>query len=99
MKITDGQIEAVVDWMNTWDQLRGTIIPLRFKEAFRDKNPIRPPIGLTPRWVRDEERKHEIFLAMERYIDSGKDIPHEWIEEYVTLERKTSEARCNPSMG
>jgi len=27
-------IESVVEWMNTWDQLKHTVIPLRFKEDF-----------------------------------------------------------------
>ena len=30
--LTQDQIDAVVDWMNTWEQLKGTAIPLRFKE-------------------------------------------------------------------
>ena len=34
MKLTDKEVEAVVEWMNTWDQLRGTSIPMRFKEEF-----------------------------------------------------------------
>jgi len=32
--LTPAQIEAVVDWMNTWEQLKDTAIPLRFKEDF-----------------------------------------------------------------
>jgi hypothetical protein len=30
------QIEAVITWMETWNQLRGTVIPIRFKEYFTD---------------------------------------------------------------
>lgn len=34
MDLTEEQIEAVVNWMNEWDVLKNTSIPLRFKEAF-----------------------------------------------------------------
>jgi len=30
--LTQDQIDAVIDWMNNWEQLEGTAIPLRFKE-------------------------------------------------------------------
>lgn len=30
--LTQDQIDAVVDWMNNWEQLKDTAIPLRFKE-------------------------------------------------------------------
>ena len=35
-KLTPKQIEAVVNWMNDWEQLKGTSIPLRFKEDFSE---------------------------------------------------------------
>lgn len=34
MKASD--IKAVVDWMNAWEQLKDTAIPMRFKEDFTD---------------------------------------------------------------
>lgn len=37
MKLTPEQIEAVVAWMNEWEQLKDTVIPIRFKEDFSDK--------------------------------------------------------------
>ena len=30
--LTQDQIDAVVDWMNNWAQLKYTVIPIRFKE-------------------------------------------------------------------
>ncbi len=33
-KLTKEQVNAIVDWLNNWDQLKGTAIPLRFKEEF-----------------------------------------------------------------
>jgi hypothetical protein len=41
----------------------------------------RPPLGLRPIHIAIFERQKEILEAMERYVDAGKDIPHEWIEE------------------
>ena len=35
--LSDLQIEKVVEWMNTWEQLKDTAIPIRFKEDFRIK--------------------------------------------------------------
>jgi hypothetical protein len=36
--LTDSQIKDVVSWMNEWEQLKDTSIPLRFKEAFSDQD-------------------------------------------------------------
>ena len=33
-KLTQKQIESVVEWMNEWEQLKDTSIPIRFKEDF-----------------------------------------------------------------
>lgn len=35
--LTYKQIEAVISWMNTWEQLRNTAIPMRFREDFTNK--------------------------------------------------------------
>lgn len=32
--LTKEQLDAQVDWLNTWDQLRDTAIPMRFYEQF-----------------------------------------------------------------
>ena len=37
VNLSDLQIEKVVEWMNTWEQLKDTAIPIRFKEDFRIK--------------------------------------------------------------
>lgn len=34
MNLTIAQIDVVIEWMNSWEQLRGTVIPIRFKEDF-----------------------------------------------------------------
>ena len=45
----------------------------------------KPPIGLKPKWIHEEERKTEILDAMERYSEAGLPIPKEWIEELREL--------------
>lgn len=37
MPLSPEQIEAVIQWMNTWEQLKDTAIPMRFKEDFLHK--------------------------------------------------------------
>lgn len=32
--MSDLPIKKVVEWMNTWEQLKDTSIPIRFKEDF-----------------------------------------------------------------
>lgn len=46
---------------------------------------LKPPMGLTPKWVREEERIKEVREAIMRYYNSRKKIPIEWIEEYNSL--------------
>lgn len=36
-KLTIDQIKAVVDWMNEWDQLKNSSIPIRFAEDWTSK--------------------------------------------------------------
>lgn len=50
---------------------------------------IKPPLGLTPKWVRDGERLVEVSEAIKRYVEfnmttEGKlyKIPLEWVKEY-----------------
>jgi len=45
----------------------------------------KPPIGLRPKYIVDQLRKKEILQASKRYIDAGKDVPQEWIEEYLSF--------------
>lgn len=41
----------------------------------------KPPIGITPRWLLDEERAREIEQAIMRYNEVDYPIPVEWIQE------------------
>ena len=37
MKLKAEQIDEVVRWMNTWEQLKDTAIPIRFKEYYSEQ--------------------------------------------------------------
>ena len=44
-----------------------------------------PPLGLTPKWVRDLQRAFEILEAMQRYVEVRKPIPQAWIDELAEV--------------
>ena len=86
--LTYNQIDAVIDWMNTWEQLKNTAIPIRFKEDFTkqlcsaDVDYTKPPIGIMPNFIWKEHRKCELMSTINRYINAGSKIPKEWIIEF-----------------
>lgn len=41
----------------------------------------KPPLGITPRYVIDEQRAREIIFGILRFIDAGSPVPREWLEE------------------
>lgn len=45
----------------------------------------KPPLGLIPRYIRDEERLSEVGGAIYRYLNERYPIKPEWIEEYNEL--------------
>lgn len=47
----------------------------------------RPPLGLRPRFIADEDRLHEVESAIARYQDADKPIPAEWLSEAEELRR------------
>lgn len=55
----------------------------------RDKKYEKPPLGLTPKFIRDSDRKYEIIEAMFRYLETNKRIPQEWINEFDELNKNT----------
>ena len=54
--LTHEQIDVVINWMNTWEQLKDTAIPIRFKEDFTKQIPQikKTPIGIYPKWLWQE---------------------------------------------
>lgn len=49
----------------------------------------KPPIGLMPKsiWIEQMQvqRRNEITAAMQRFIEAGKDIPNDWLQELIEL--------------
>lgn len=48
----------------------------------------KPPLGLVPRFIRDEARVAEILEAVARYNEVGKPVPVEWLNELNEKIRK-----------
>ena len=49
---------------------------------FRKWEPIeKPPIGIIPEWLWEEQRLSEIHNAVTRYREAGKEIPQQWEDE------------------
>ncbi len=48
----------------------------------------KPPLGLRPRWISDEQRLNEIVCAMIRYSKDNNAIPHSWIDELEDIVKK-----------
>jgi len=94
--LTEDQIRAVYEWMRNWAELRDSIIPMDFLRAFsyeleRKESKERPPLGLKPRNIHDEERKMDILNALIRYSEERKAIPLEWLRElmmYIDIKKE-----------
>ena len=41
----------------------------------------KPPLGITPRYIIDEQRAREIICGVLRFIDAGRPVPRKWLEE------------------
>ena len=50
----------------------------------------KPPLGITPRWLLDEEREAEIWRAITRYTEAGYPIPMEWYQELDEIRERLS---------
>ena len=45
----------------------------------------KPPLGLKPRKIHDQDRMNEIISAIERYSEESMLIPKEWTDELRDL--------------
>ena len=48
---------------------------------------MKPPLGLTPKKIWQEERLEQVSAAVQRYYEAGLEIPLDWIVEYNELVR------------
>ena len=49
------------------------------------KDMLKPPLGLKPRWLAEEERFDEVDEAIKRYVQANKKVPSEWRDEWNEL--------------
>ena len=87
--LTQDQINAVFNWLNNWEQLKNTVIPMRFKEDWGEQlNSLskkkKPPVGLKPKWIHDQQRQREIMIAINRYLEADITPPKEWALEFAS---------------
>ena len=59
----------------------------------RGEDMNKPPLGLMPKRIWDLQRKQDINNAMERYCKANKDIPWEWVQEYMGLSEWYNESK------
>jgi hypothetical protein len=69
---------------------RGRVVEVETTKG--SKRMEKPPLGLEPKWIHDENRKHEVASAIKRYIDADLKVPEAWIEEYSSLAGKTEDS-------
>ncbi len=48
----------------------------------------KPPLGIMPRDIWDEDRMLNLLAAMARYIEEGFKVPPEWIDELNDLNER-----------
>lgn len=62
---------------------------------------VKPPIGVRPRYIADEQRKEELISAILRYQDHPLNmcIPVEWIEEYNEIVERQNNNYYKPVNG
>ena len=54
----------------------------------------KPPLGVKPRHIHDEERRQDLAGAIARYIENREmALPIEWVNEYNELTRRKTEVR------
>lgn len=68
-----------------WTLMVALYEPKRKYMIHEDKSNAKPLLGIMPRSYWDGRRQHDITDAIKRYLQVGKKIPEEWIEEYNEL--------------
>ena len=53
----------------------------------------KPPLGVMPRDIWDRKRQEELTEAMARYLEAGKRILKEWLEEYNEISDRWVEVK------
>lgn len=65
----------------------------------------RPPHGIVPRWLHDEQRRDALEATMQRFADANYPINQDWVKEFNELEErcekrnKEKKSKCRQSSG
>ncbi len=51
----------------------------------KEQKIVRPPLGVKPKWLHDEERARELRDAINIRLHCDSDIPIEWVEELNSI--------------
>ncbi|ARK08861.1 hypothetical protein A6C57_00250 [Fibrella sp. ES10-3-2-2] len=57
-------------------------VPIEKIHPYKPEHFVRPPHGLMDRKYIDQQRQQDINEAIKRYLDAGRTVPGEWLEEY-----------------
>lgn len=76
-----------------WCQDHGDCFPYEFCPKCREKNMMqaraeRPPIGIMPRWLWEEQRLHDLEATIHRFVEARQPINPDWIDEQRELYNK-----------
>jgi hypothetical protein len=53
----------------------------------------KPPLGVKPRWLHEEQRLQDLGGAIYRYLNEQYPIKPEWIEEYNEIIKRMEERK------
>lgn len=64
--------------------------------AFNPQTPAnKPPLGIKPRRIHDEERVRELRACIARYMQAGYHLDPDWVSEYnEIIERQMNEEQA-----
>ena len=90
--LSQDQIRFVIDWMNTWEQLRDTAIPLRFKEEFSEFLDKKEAGDKYKEYrVTDEEASH--FLKTTKNNNMSEEVKRITAKEAAEITEKQGHGR------
>jgi hypothetical protein len=58
---------------------------VRYIGPLPEPQPERPPLGIKPRRINDEQRREELLAAIRRFRDGKRKVPRDWYEELCDL--------------
>lgn len=63
------------------------------EEFFHQEHPKKPPLGVKPRWLHEEQRLQDLGGAIFRYLSDKMPIQIDWIEEYNEIIKRMEERK------